>query len=68
MLKEFYPYWLAGQAASGANETVVLNKFNGELVTRVARADQETLLEAIAAAQAASRPMAQMAAYERAAG
>ena len=68
MLKEFYPYWLAGQAASGANETVVLNKFNGELVTRVARADRETLLEAIAAAQAASRPMAQMAAYERAAG
>ena len=68
MLKDLYPYWLAGRTASGTNETVVLNKFNGEVVTRVARANQETVLEAIASAQAASRPMAQMAAYERAAG
>ncbi len=68
MLKELYPYWLAGQTASGEDERVVLNKFNSEAVARVAWADRGTLLDAIAAAQAAAEPMAQMAAYERAAG
>jgi len=68
MLKEHYPYWLAGQASSGPDESVVLNKFNGEPVARVARANREALLRAIGAAQAAARPMAQLASFERAAG
>jgi acyl-CoA reductase-like NAD-dependent aldehyde dehydrogenase len=43
----------------------VLDKFSGEVATRVAMADEAAIDRAIAAAVAAAEPMARMAAYER---
>ena len=65
MLKESYPYYLAGRAVAPNRDLKVYDKFSGELATSVAMADEATISEAIGAAVNATRPMAEMAAYER---
>jgi acyl-CoA reductase-like NAD-dependent aldehyde dehydrogenase len=65
MLKETYPYYLANQAVSENADLVVLDKYSGKVATRVALAHAEAIDRAIAAAVEATRPMRELAAYER---
>ena len=65
MLKESYPYYLAGRAEAPNSDLVVYDKYSGEVATRVAMADEAAIDTAIAKAVEATRPMAEMAAYER---
>jgi len=68
MLRPSYPLFLANKprevAHTGA-ELAVINKYSGEVATRVARADARLLDEAIAAAARAAEPMRRMRAYQR---
>ena len=57
MIKEAYPYYLANEAVWANTDLVVTDKYSGELATRVALADAETIDRAIAATVEASRPM-----------
>jgi len=65
MMRSSYPCYLAGEAVTTAGELEVVDKYTGEVATRVARADRATVEEAIAAAAAAAEPMARLAGYER---
>jgi acyl-CoA reductase-like NAD-dependent aldehyde dehydrogenase len=65
MLRESYPYYLAGRPEKPNTDLVVTDKYSGETATRVALADTATIDRAIAAAAAASAPCREMAAYER---
>lgn len=65
MLKNAYPYYLANEAVYANKDLKVYHKYSGELATCVAMADKETIDQAIAAANDASKAMAQMPAYER---
>ena len=65
MLKERYPYYLANRAVQANEDLEVVDKFSGEVVTRVAMAAPEAIDEAIGKAVAAAEPMRRMAAYER---
>ncbi len=67
-LKTSYPLYLANEALSPNQDLEVTNKYSGEVATRVALADAATIDKAIGAAVQATRPMAEMAAYERQAG
>ncbi|MFK7896753.1 MAG: aldehyde dehydrogenase family protein [Myxococcota bacterium] len=60
-----YPYYLANVAESPNESLEVLDKYSGEVATRVALADDAAIDRAIAAAAAAAEPFAAMAAYER---
>ncbi len=60
-----YPYYLANVAENPNEDLEVLDKFSGEVATRVAMADDAAIDRAITAAAAAAKPMAAMAAYER---
>lgn len=64
-LKDVYPLYLANRPEQPNRDLEVTDKYSGEVVTRVAMADPATIDRAIAAAEAAARPMAEMAAYER---
>lgn len=64
-LKTPYPLYLANEALSPNQDLEVTNKYSGEVATRVALADAATIDKAIDAAVKATRPMAEMAAYER---
>ncbi len=64
-LKTSYPLYLANEALSPNQDLEVTNKYSGEVATRVALADAATIDKAIDAAVKATRPMAEMAAYER---
>jgi acyl-CoA reductase-like NAD-dependent aldehyde dehydrogenase len=50
MLKDAYPYYLAGEPIAANTDLAVTNKATGEEVTRVARADGAALERAIGAA------------------
>ncbi len=65
MLAESYPYYLANRPVPANRDLEVVDKFTGEVATRVAMADPAAIDRAIAAAVQAARPMAEMAAYER---
>ncbi len=65
MLKPVYPYYLANQAVYANQDLIVLDKYSGEVATRVAMADSHVIDQAISAAVAAQHAMANMAAYER---
>ncbi len=65
MLAESYPYYLANRPVSPNRDLEVVDKYTGEVATRVAMADSEAIDRAIAKAVEAARPMAEMAAYER---
>ena len=65
MLKRSYPYYLANQPSMPNTDLPVLDKYTGEVATRVAMADADAIDEAIGAAEAAARPMRDLRAYER---
>jgi acyl-CoA reductase-like NAD-dependent aldehyde dehydrogenase len=65
MLAETYPFYLAGAAVAANTDLPVIDKFTGEVATRVALADASHIDAAIAAALDAAPAMAAMAAYER---
>ena len=64
-LKESYPYYLAGEPLTPNLDLEVVDKFSGEVATRIPLADPAAIDQAIAAAQAAMGPCAAMAPYER---
>ena len=65
MLKESYPYYLASEPEYANTDLEVTNKYTGEIATKVAMADADTIDKAIAAAQQAQPAMAALAPYER---
>ena len=64
-LQETYPYYLANTPEAPNHDLEVLDKYSGEVATRVALADDAAIDRAIEAAVEAAEPMAAMAAYER---
>jgi acyl-CoA reductase-like NAD-dependent aldehyde dehydrogenase len=64
-LRETYPLYVANRAEQPNTDLVVTDKFTGQPATRVAMADAATIDRAIAAAVAATEPMARLASYER---
>lgn len=65
MLKPTYPYYLANKPCAPNADLEVVDKYTGEVATRVALADAKSIDAAIAAALAAEGPMRKMAGYER---
>jgi acyl-CoA reductase-like NAD-dependent aldehyde dehydrogenase len=65
MLRERYPYYLGNEAVFANTDLAVVDKFTGEVATRVALADRAAIDRAIASAVAAAEPMRKLAAYER---
>jgi len=64
-LKDRYPYYLANQPQQPNADLPVLDKYSGEVATRVALADARAIQNAIASAAEAAAPMAAMKPYER---
>jgi acyl-CoA reductase-like NAD-dependent aldehyde dehydrogenase len=64
-LEDRYPYYLANKPQQPNADLAVLDKYSGEVATRVALADARAIEEAIAAAAKAAAPMAAMKPYER---
>ncbi|MBS0433097.1 MAG: aldehyde dehydrogenase family protein [Proteobacteria bacterium] len=60
-----YPLYLANQASQPNADLEVRDKYSGEVATRVAVADAETIERAIAAATASAPAMAALKPYER---
>ncbi len=65
MLKDTYPYYLAGKAACPNANLAVLDKYRRTVAARVALAGSEAIEQAIAAAAAAVGPMWQLPAWRR---
>ena len=65
MLAKQYPYYLANKAEQPNADLEVLDKYSGDVATRVALADAKTVDNAIAAAVAAEAPMRAMPPYAR---
>lgn len=65
MLKKEYPYYIANKPESPNHDLEVTDKFSGEVATRVAMADEETIDRAIDAAVKTVEPMRELPAYER---
>jgi acyl-CoA reductase-like NAD-dependent aldehyde dehydrogenase len=65
MLKDSYPYYLASEAHFANTDLDVTNKFTGEVATKVAMANADTIDKAIAAAEQAQPAMTAMAPFER---
>ena len=65
LMKTTYPYYLANQPEAPNHALTVTDKYTGEVATQVAMADASSIDKAIAAAVLATRPMREMAAYER---
>jgi acyl-CoA reductase-like NAD-dependent aldehyde dehydrogenase len=63
-MKDF-PYYLANQPESPNSDLEVTDKYTGKVAYRVPLADSSAIDLAIAAAVGASRPMQQLAPYER---
>jgi acyl-CoA reductase-like NAD-dependent aldehyde dehydrogenase len=64
-LADSYPYFVANRPEAPNQDLVVLDKFSGEVATRVALADDAAIDRAIGLAVRAAEPMAAMGAYER---
>lgn len=65
MLQAEYPFYLANQAEQPNADLEVMDKYTGEVASRVAMADAADISRAIDAAEAAREPFAKMAAYQR---
>ncbi|MBW2243450.1 MAG: aldehyde dehydrogenase family protein [Deltaproteobacteria bacterium] len=65
MLRESYPCYLAGEAVTPNLDLEVVDKFTGEVATRVPLVGEAEIDQAIAAAAAAEGAMARMPAYAR---
>ncbi len=64
-LRESYPYYLAGEAQTPNTDLEVVDKYSGEVATRVPLADPAAIDAAIAAATEAAEPLRALAPYER---
>ncbi len=65
MLKERYPYYLANQPQQPNADLEVLDKYSGQVATRVALPDEQAVEQAIAAAAKAEAPMRALRPYQR---
>lgn len=65
MLAKSYPYYLGNRPSTPNQDLAVIDKYTGEVATRVALADPAAIDAAITQAVAAAEPMRQLAAYER---
>lgn len=65
MLQQQYPFYLANQAEQPNVDLEVVDKYTGEVATRVAMANASDIDRAITAAEAAREPFANMPAYQR---
>jgi len=65
MLRETYPMYVGGEAEAPNHDLAVVDKFTGEVATRVPLADAATIERGIALAADAVPAMAALAAYER---
>ncbi|MBU0639198.1 MAG: aldehyde dehydrogenase family protein [Planctomycetes bacterium] len=65
MLREHYPYYLAGEPIQANDRLVVTNKYTQEPATRVAKADGPTLERGIAAAAEAFTQTRKLPSYMR---
>ncbi len=65
MLAERYPYYVANEPRQPNANLEVTDKHTGDVVTRVAQADEATISEAIGAAADATDAMRGLKAYER---
>ena len=65
MLRDSYPYYLAGKPERPNVDLEVTDKFRGGVATRVPLASREAIDRAIDAAVEAAGPMRRLAAYER---
>jgi len=64
-LKEKYPYYLANKPAYPNEDLEVIDKYTGEVATRVAMAEEPAIDQAIGMAVEAAEPFRKMPAYER---
>jgi len=60
-----YPYYLANKPVGSDKALPITNKYSGEVYAEVALADSAVIDQAITAAVAAEKPMAELASYER---
>lgn len=65
MLKKSYPYYLANKPVAANTDLEVVDKYTGEVATRVAMADAKAIDAAIAAAVEAAAPMREMPSHAR---
>ncbi|TFG95508.1 MAG: aldehyde dehydrogenase family protein [Myxococcales bacterium] len=65
MLEKTYPCYVGNEAVAPNHDLEVTDKFSGEVATRVPLVDAETIDRAIGLAVEATRPMRELAAYER---
>ena len=65
MLQTTYPFYLAGEAEQPNTDLEVIDKYSGEVATRVALANAAAIERGIAAAVTAERPMRELPAYAR---
>ena len=65
MLNKSYPYYLANRPVSANQDLPVTDKYTGEIVTRVALANESAIDAAIGKAVEATEAMRQIPAYER---
>ncbi|KAA5547305.1 aldehyde dehydrogenase family protein [Roseiconus nitratireducens] len=64
-MKPEHPYYLANEPRQPNTDLDVLDKYTGQVATRVALADAEAIDQAIAATEAAAEPMRRLPPYER---
>jgi acyl-CoA reductase-like NAD-dependent aldehyde dehydrogenase len=64
-MKKVWPYYLANKPEQPNADLEVADKYSGEVVARVAVADESAIARGIAAADAAAEPMRRLAAYQR---
>ncbi|OVE79809.1 aldehyde dehydrogenase [bacterium J17] len=64
-MKSEYPYFLANKAVHANSDLAVTDKYTGEVVSRVALADSQTIDKAIDSANKAAGDMAALRPYER---
>lgn len=65
MLQPTYPYYLANKPQSPNADLEVIDKYTGEIATRIAVANREAIDLAIQKAVEACEPMAKMPSYQR---
>jgi acyl-CoA reductase-like NAD-dependent aldehyde dehydrogenase len=65
MLKETYPYYLGNCPETPNTDLDVIDKYSGEVATRVALADEKAIDRAIGLAVDATEPMYKMPAWKR---
>ena len=67
MIAKSYPYYLANRPVAANEDLPVIDKFTGEVATRVALADPAAIDAAIAAADSETKAMARLPPYTPAA-